>query len=128
MIAVHKPAYNLKTRMVADLGPPLKRAFQEVFDASLAEWDDPRRGAAATARAGRPSAIARCSRTSTQLGSSGSSRFTSGGPISPCGVGPEGWMQLNRVIANASVTKIVSGRSGLSLVTFNDHSHFEGER
>ncbi len=34
---------------------------------------------------------------------------------------------LNRVTANAAVTKVVVGRSGASLVAFNDHAHFEGD-
>ena len=37
----------------------------------------------------------------------------------------ETWPQLARVIVNASMTKIVIGRSGMSLVTFNDHAHLE---
>jgi broad specificity phosphatase PhoE len=38
------------------------------------------------------------------------------------------WPKLARVVVNSSVTKIVSGRSGRSLVTFNDHAHLEGSR
>ncbi len=33
------------------------------------------------------------------------------------------WIRLMRVCVNAGVTKLVSGRRGLSLVSFNDHSH-----
>ena len=36
------------------------------------------------------------------------------------------WTQLNAVTVNASVTKIVVGRRGSTLVSFNDHSHLEG--
>ena len=57
--------------------------------------------------------------------------FTSGGPISGVtaqllGIDGRGFLRLNRVVANCSLTKIGTGRSGLSLVTFNEHSHFEG--
>lgn len=33
------------------------------------------------------------------------------------------WIALNRVTVNSGVTKIVSGSSGITMVTFNDHSH-----
>lgn len=57
---------------------------------------------------------------------------TSGGAISwvvthLLGGGPAMWVRLNLVTANASVTKVVAGRRGLTLLTYNDHSHFEGE-
>ena len=56
--------------------------------------------------------------------------FTSGGPISWAaatllGAGAEVWSRLNPVTVNASVTKVVVGRRGSTLVSFNDHSHLE---
>jgi broad specificity phosphatase PhoE len=36
--------------------------------------------------------------------------------------------RLNRIIANASVTKLIYSDRGLYLSTFNEHAHFEGER
>jgi len=33
------------------------------------------------------------------------------------------WLALNRVTVNSGVTKIVSGSSGQTMVTFNDHAH-----
>jgi broad specificity phosphatase PhoE len=42
------------------------------------------------------------------------------------GGGTEQWIQLNRVCINAAVTKLISGRSGLSLVSFNEHAHLSG--
>jgi broad specificity phosphatase PhoE len=58
--------------------------------------------------------------------------FTSAGVISAvCAlllkVPPEGYLALNRTMANASITKLVRGRSGTSLLSFNEHAHFEGE-
>jgi broad specificity phosphatase PhoE len=59
--------------------------------------------------------------------------FTSGGPISwvtasllarPLGAAGI-WAQLNPVTINASLTKVVVGRRGSTLVAFNDHSHLE---
>ncbi len=41
---------------------------------------------------------------------------------------PPTWALVTRVMANASVTKVVTGRSGTSLLTVNDHAHFEHDR
>jgi broad specificity phosphatase PhoE len=56
--------------------------------------------------------------------------FTSGGPISwvaatLLGGGIDSWMRLNPVTVNASVTKVVVGARGTTLVSVNDHSHLE---
>jgi len=56
--------------------------------------------------------------------------LTSGGPISwvaasLLGTGAEVWSRLNPVTVNASVTKVVVGRRGSTLVSFNDHTHLE---
>jgi broad specificity phosphatase PhoE len=56
--------------------------------------------------------------------------FTSGGPVSWVTAallrgGAHLWTQLNPVTVNASVTKVVVGRRGSTLVSFNDHSHLE---
>ncbi|QNN54343.1 histidine phosphatase family protein [Nocardioides mesophilus] len=58
--------------------------------------------------------------------------FTSGGPAawvatSLLGGDASVWMRLNPVTVNASVTKLVVGRRGTTLVSFNDHSHLEVE-
>lgn len=36
------------------------------------------------------------------------------------------WNRLNRVCANTGVTHLVSGRSGVTMVSFNEHTHLEG--
>lgn len=56
--------------------------------------------------------------------------FTSGGPVSwvatsLLGGGADVWTQLNPVTVNSSVTKVVVGRRGSTLVSFNDHAHLE---
>ncbi|WP_199435073.1 histidine phosphatase family protein [Qaidamihabitans albus] len=58
--------------------------------------------------------------------------FTSGGVIAAlCGAlsaTPEtGLLTLNRVTVNAGITKIVTGRAGTTLLSFNEHGHFEGQ-
>jgi broad specificity phosphatase PhoE len=57
---------------------------------------------------------------------------TSGGPISwvaasLLGGGASLWSRFNPVCVNAGVTKLVAGRRGVTLVSFNEHTHLEGE-
>ena len=54
--------------------------------------------------------------------------FTSAGVVAAIcadllGLPPAGFLAVNRVQANASVTTVVHGRSGTSLLTFNEHAH-----
>ncbi len=58
--------------------------------------------------------------------------FTSGGVIAAVGAhllggGAPTVVALNRVTANGAITKLTLGRGGTSLVSFNDHAHFEVE-
>jgi broad specificity phosphatase PhoE len=58
--------------------------------------------------------------------------FTSAGVISAiCALlldlPAAGYLAVNRTMANAGITKLVSGRSGVSLVSVNEHGHFEGD-
>jgi broad specificity phosphatase PhoE len=57
--------------------------------------------------------------------------FTSAGVISAIcaallSAPTAGFLALNRTMANASITKLVHGRSGTSLISVNEHGHFEG--
>lgn len=54
--------------------------------------------------------------------------FTSGGVIaavccSLLGLDATGFVALNRVAVNGAITKLAVGRTGTSLVTFNEHGH-----
>ncbi|GAA5111326.1 histidine phosphatase family protein [Haloechinothrix salitolerans] len=58
--------------------------------------------------------------------------FTSGGVIGALaaraiGDQPGRFTALHRVTCNAGITKLVTGRSGLTLLAFNEHAHFEAE-
>jgi hypothetical protein len=37
------------------------------------------------------------------------------------------WAALNRVTVNTGVTKLIAGRRGPSLSTFNEHQHLEAD-
>ena len=138
VIVRHKTAYRSKTLMAADLarkGDP-RRQFQLVFDDALARWtagaDDsdyaePWTEFVDRARAGLEALADEASGARNVL------VFSSGGPISAVaaallGLGADGWLRLNRTCANCSETKIVAGRSGTSLVTWNAHSWFDALR
>jgi broad specificity phosphatase PhoE len=56
--------------------------------------------------------------------------FTSGGVIAcACvlvlGIDPAALPLLNRTSVNGSVTKLIAGGRGVSLVSFNEHAHLE---
>lgn len=56
--------------------------------------------------------------------------FTSGGVISALaarllGLPDSAMVAFNHVVVNATITKVVSGRRGVSLVSFNEHGHLE---
>ena len=58
--------------------------------------------------------------------------FTSGGPVSWVGSslvdgGLPAWARMSRVVVNSSVTKVLAGRRGTNLISFNDHSHLESD-
>ena len=44
------------------------------------------------------------------------------------GLPADRWPALARVVVNTSVTKLITGRTGTHLLTFNDHAHLEGDR
>jgi broad specificity phosphatase PhoE len=59
--------------------------------------------------------------------------FTSGGVIGAVAarlIGDQAgrFIALNRIACNAGITKIISGRAGLTLVAFSEHAHFEGKQ
>ncbi|MBJ7355343.1 MAG: histidine phosphatase family protein [Thermoleophilaceae bacterium] len=137
VIVRQKPAYRSKTLMVADLarkGDP-RHQFQLLFDDALARWtaglhnDEYSESWTEFVERARAGLAA----LEGEGGAKNVLVFTSGGPVSAVaaallGLGPDGWMRLNRTCANCSETKIVSGRSGTSLVTWNAHSWFDGDR
>ncbi|MGH3150518.1 MAG: histidine phosphatase family protein [Streptosporangiaceae bacterium] len=44
------------------------------------------------------------------------------------GLPADRWPALARVVVNTSVTRLITGRTGTHLLTFNDHAHLEGDR
>jgi broad specificity phosphatase PhoE len=110
------------------------RAVQDVLDRALRAWmeDTGRTGEAGWA-AFADEATAALTELSTALGKGRDAVVvTSGGVLAAlCGtllsLPPDGVVALNRVTVNASITTVVVGGSGASLLTFNDHAHFTGD-
>jgi broad specificity phosphatase PhoE len=113
--------------------PASSREFQGLLDPALAAWVAA--GDGGGAREGWPAfrarAVAALEDAAAALGSGETAiAFTSGGVIAACalavlGVPDAAFVPLNRVAVNGAVTKVISGRRGLSLVSYNEHGHLE---
>ena len=109
--------------------PLSTREFQRLLEEALLAWMS---GGETTWPSFRDGARAALDELFAGLGKGGTALvFTSGGVISAIcarllGLPPEGFLAVNRTMVNASLTKLVHGRSGTSLVSLNEHGHFEG--
>ena len=106
------------------------RGVQVLLDRALAAWVDDGDGGGWTAfSSGAVDALTEL--TEGLRRGQDAVVFTSGGIIaavcaSLLGLGADGVVALNRVTANGAITKLAVGSSGTSLVSFNDHGHFDG--
>ena len=129
--------------MLAKLAPPFQgrkpsaAEFQEWFESATERWtsgeydhDYTESFSAFTARVG-----AALLRTSAEVGSGIAIVFTSGGPVSWATASllaedqesaARLWHKLNPVCVNSGVTRLVTGRRGTTLVSFNGHAHLDG--
>jgi broad specificity phosphatase PhoE len=134
VIVAHKPAYRRRAVMLADLartGHPA-RAFQQMFTAATERWTLGGDGytESFTEFCDRSEAAVR--RTAERVGKGETAVvFTSGGPIaavvSRLLSGGDGlWLKSNAVTINTAITKLVSGRSGLTVISYNEHAHLDG--
>jgi broad specificity phosphatase PhoE len=114
---------------------PTKAEFQEWFETATDRWTagehDSDYAESFGAFTGRVSSALR--RTAEKEGTV--LVFTSGGPISWSAASlladePEVagrlWRRLNPVCVNSGVTRLITGRRGTTLVTFNGHAHLDG--
>lgn len=109
--------------------------YQEALEAGLRRWvgatGQPTAGESFAAFADRTASALRDVAAKQPRGAT-DLVMTSGGVIgwiaaSLLGGGVEQWIRLNRVTVNTGVTKLVTGRQGISLVTFNEHAHLTRE-
>lgn len=137
VMEVHKPLYRSKALMFADFArtPVAERRakFQAIFEDATARWtagdSDHDYDESFPAFAQR---VDEALRRTVDEADGTVVVVTSGGPIglvaSHLLTGDTSlWAQLNRVAVNTAVTKLLAGRSGVTLSTFNEHSHLPGE-
>lgn len=138
VIEVHKPLYRSRTMMLADYARTPARERRARFQALFEEATDRWTGGAADGdyHESFPAfrdRITGALRRTAQDATGTTLVVSSGGPIglvaSQLLAGDASlWAQLNKAAVNTAVTKVISGRSGLSLSTYNEHSHLEHER
>ncbi|GAA2687850.1 histidine phosphatase family protein [Actinoplanes palleronii] len=139
VVEIHRPLYRDRTAMMTEINRTEHpgRAFQEVFDAATLRWSS---GSYDTEYAEsfvsfRDRVAAALARIRDQLRQHRDVVVvSSGGPIAMAAalltLGPDApvatmWASLNRVSVNTGVTKVIAGSRGLSLSTFNEHTHVE---
>lgn len=125
----------LRAHPPADPAPTDPRGFQAALDEALVAWVAADEGSAPgeswAAFSGRVHAA--LDELVASLGKGQNALvFTSGGVIGAIaarciGAADTAFFALNRVTCNAGVTKLVTGRAGITLVAFNEHGHFEGD-
>jgi broad specificity phosphatase PhoE len=134
VLSHHSAVPTRLERRPGDTGPAFSsRDFQVVFDRALQEWVDA--GPASPARQTWPDFLATANSALDDLGAalhSGETgmAFTSSGVIaalaaSLIGLPERAFVPLNRVSVNASITKVIVGSRGKTLVSYNDHGHLE---
>jgi broad specificity phosphatase PhoE len=137
MLEAYDPRFTRKTNIAAEMlksGMDPRRAFQELFSKAAARWvsgnfDDDYDESFSEFCARVEGAL---TRLSERLGKGGTALvFTSGGAISVVakhllGLPDDRTMPLSYTLANASVSKVIVGSSGVKLMSLNEHAHFEG--
>ncbi|WP_237111799.1 histidine phosphatase family protein [Nocardioides sp. WS12] len=138
VMEVHKPLYRSRALMLADLARTRqpKAAFQAVFEEATARWigggHDEEYDESFPAFAGRvEGALERMTERGPEKGTV--LVVSSGGPIGLAAslllAGDTSlWGSLNRVAVNTGVTKVIHGRTGLNLSSYNSHTHVEHDR
>ncbi|MCW2994174.1 MAG: histidine phosphatase family protein [Conexibacter sp.] len=110
------------------------RDFQDLLDGALVDWiaagadgpaDEPWTAFDARARGALERLVGSLSSGQTAF------VFSSGGTIGGLcaalvGLPPTGLVTFNRVAVNTGMARLVSGRSGVTLVSFNEHGHLDG--
>jgi broad specificity phosphatase PhoE len=118
-------------RRYAGEEPRSSREFQVLLDSALTAWVEHGDEGGWPAFSGGVAGALRELVESLEQGQD-AVVFTSAGVIATVcadllGTGAAGLVALNRVAINGAVTKLAVGRSGPTLLTFNEHTHLGGE-
>lgn len=135
VLGVYDARYRRQSGIAAEIAAQddPRVAFQKLFSAAVARWTD-----GSHDQSYSESWPAFCNRVEQALqriqqrleSSQTALVFTSGGAISVVcrqllGLSDEHALRINWTLANASVSKLIVGRSGLHLSSFNEHAHLE---
>ncbi|HEV2812185.1 MAG TPA: histidine phosphatase family protein [Solirubrobacteraceae bacterium] len=130
----HSDTLVREDRQGRDDTPPVSsRDFQAILEKALHAWieggadgpaEEPWAAFAARVEAALRDLAGRLESGTTALVS------TSGGPLAAAcvrllDVPPAAFVRFNRVTVNTGITKVVTGRGGTTLVSFNEHAHLE---
>lgn len=113
------------------LDPQKSGSLQERLDASLTTWTGSGETGPGSWNHFRDGVTAALTDLVFRLGRGRTALvFTSAGVISTLSsvllsTSTSGFLAMNRIVVNGSVTKLLHGRSGTQLVGFNDHAHLE---
>lgn len=109
--------------------------FQEIFEAAVSRWtagghDEGYHEPFPAFRSRVTEALARAGASETD---GPTLVVSSGGPIAVAaahllGLDHEAWAKLNKMAVNTAVTKVISGRRGLTLSSYNEQAHLEHDR
>jgi broad specificity phosphatase PhoE len=133
IIRAHEPRYTSHAAMVDHLvdGPDPDGAFRTVFDGALRRWVDGATGYVETSEEFRARVNSALDDVAAQTATGQTAVvITSGGPVAAVtatrlGLEMTSWLQISRLVINASVTKLVAGEAGVTVVSFNEHGHVE---
>jgi broad specificity phosphatase PhoE len=116
---------------------PTRAEFQEWFESATDRWTggryDGEYDESFTTFTDRVGAALR--RTAEVVGSGTAIVFSSGGPVSWAtaslladerAAAGRLWRKLNPVCVNSGVTRLITGRRGTTMVSFNEHHHLDG--
>ena len=109
---------------------PLKK-LQDILNQSIMNWMDNKHEYSISWNSFKENTWAELEDLATKLSSRENALvFTSGGPISAIvmkamKLNDEQFINLQNRVINTSITKILIGKSGLSVSTYNDYSHLE---
>jgi broad specificity phosphatase PhoE len=135
IVSAYRPEYkshdDVRRELMQAADP--HQAFQNMFEAAVARWVSGEHDAdyvetwpafRTRCREALEQLVARMPRGTDAL------VFTSGGPITAIvmdllGIPDDG--RFKSPVVNCGVTKLLVGRSGVTLSTFNNHAHFDGE-
>ena len=133
-ILSHHSSSDARTHGTEGSSPALtSREFQGVLETALVQWltagEDAPTTESYAAFAGR--SFAALAELATDLPAGGAAvACTSSGVLAAICVSlmetrPEAFVAFNRVAVNAGITKVVVGRRGMTLISFNEHGHLE---